>query len=216
MFSRFASGADGCLLVATHAIGLPELAISWCLAVSHPAPVPVTRWFCFGLAVSQMLFRPRVWPGRTQVFGLPGLAISWCLTVMHPALVPYVRFWMFLVEPIFVVFCKDKSCSVFQDPRSLFADRIGCWTSLSIWPLALDSYPATCLCRLHLLATGRACMGDATCNNTIPDSKLLATTQPLSHFPTPRCCRFSKGFASASCNQNSTLLKHLQDEQQSP
>ena len=70
MFSRFASGADGCLLVAIHAIGLPELAISWCLAVSHPAPVPFTRWFCFGLAVSQMLFRPRVWPGRTQVFGL--------------------------------------------------------------------------------------------------------------------------------------------------
>ena len=69
----------------TQGFGLPELAISWCLAVPHPAPTHSRGGFALVLAVSKLLFRPRVWPGRTQVFGLPELAISWCLAVSHPA-----------------------------------------------------------------------------------------------------------------------------------
>ena len=118
MFSRFASSADGRLLGSTsihglalilavskmlfrprvrpgrtQGFGLPELAISWCLAVSHPALTDAFYRFQFHsrggfalvLAVSKMPFRPRVWSGRTQGFGLPELAISPCLAVSHPA-----------------------------------------------------------------------------------------------------------------------------------
>ena len=157
MFSRFASGADGRLLgsnsrrgfalfyrfrsccfgpgsggVERKFLACPSLQLAgvWPFRIRRrrtPSRFQFTRWFCFVLPVSKLLFRPRVWPGRTQVFGLPELAISWCQAVSHPA------------------------------------------------PLTLYSVHLRCAIFIYV--------------------------------PFP---------PSASCNQNSTLLKHLQDEQQSP
>ena len=74
-------------------LACPSLQLAGCLAVSHPAPTHSPVGFALVLAVSKLLFRPRVWPGRTQVFGLPELAISWCLAVSHPAPVPFTRWF---------------------------------------------------------------------------------------------------------------------------
>ena len=112
---------------------------------------PLT-WF---YKISKVLFRQLAAGLRTDRFWFLGILGS-----------DFGGVWPFRIH------CRPAS---FRAGRWLFDDPTCFGTCLSIWPLVRAFYPATRLRRLNLLATFGACVGEAACDNTTLDSKLLAT-----------------------------------------
>ena len=88
------------------------------------------------------------------------------------------RFWptVLLSQPFLSVVAR------FDAGRWLFDDPTCSGTCLSIWPLVRAFYSAACVSRLNLLATFGACVGEAACDDTTSDSKLLAAMPGRLHF----------------------------------